>query len=61
LTREHLETAEQEVQDTSCWGSGGVPHLNKIPQDWGIRGFNETILAVSIQSYHHVYSEGFSY
>jgi len=26
-TNEHVEIAEKEVQDTSCRGSGGVPHL----------------------------------
>ena len=30
------ETAEKEVQDTSCRGSGDVPQLYKVPQDWGI-------------------------
>jgi len=33
------ETAEKEVRDTSCWGSGGVvPQLKESPQDWGIEG-----------------------
>jgi hypothetical protein len=41
------ETAEKEVQDTSCRGSGGVPQLYKVPQDWGIRGLIKTISAVS--------------
>jgi hypothetical protein len=27
------ETAEKEVQDTSCRGSGGVPQIKKVPQD----------------------------
>jgi hypothetical protein len=22
-----LETAEKEVQDTSCWGPGGIPQI----------------------------------
>jgi len=22
-----METAKKEVQDTSCWGTGGVPQL----------------------------------
>jgi hypothetical protein len=42
-----LETAEKEEQDTSCWGSGGVPQLKKVPQDWGIRGLIKTISAFS--------------
>ena len=42
------ETAEKEVQDTSCWGSGGVPQIIKIPQDWGIRGLIVAISEVSI-------------
>jgi hypothetical protein len=42
-----METAEKEVQDTYCWGSGGVPQLIKIPHDWGIRGLIETISAIS--------------
>jgi hypothetical protein len=41
------KAAEKEVQDTSCRGSGGVPQIKKIPQDWGIRGLIETITAVS--------------
>ena len=32
----YILTAEKEVQDTSCRGSGGVPQLKKVPQDWGI-------------------------
>jgi hypothetical protein len=27
LTQLHKETAKKEVQDTSCWGSGGSPQL----------------------------------
>ncbi len=27
-----VETAEKEVQDISCWGSGGVPQLNISPK-----------------------------
>ena len=42
------ETAEKEVQDTSCRGSGGVPQLYKVPQDWGIRGLIKTIPAFSL-------------
>ena len=42
-TYNYVETAEKEVQDTSCRGSGGVPQFKKIPQDWGIRGLIETI------------------
>ena len=44
-----IETAEKEVQDTTCRGSGGVPQLSKVPQDWGIRGLIETISEVSIK------------
>ena len=43
------ETPKKEVQDTSCRGSGGVPQLQKIPQDWGIRGLIKTMSAVSIK------------
>jgi len=35
------ETAEKEVQDTSCWGSGGVAY--KAPQDWGLSGLIRVI------------------
>ena len=38
--RHNSETAEKEVQDTSCQGSGGVPQLYKVHQDWGIRGLD---------------------
>jgi len=33
-----LETAEKEVQDTSSWGSGGVPQLLKSPKIGGLGG-----------------------
>jgi hypothetical protein len=42
-----IESAEEEVQDTSCPGIWGCPPAVKIPQDWGIRGLIETISAVS--------------
>ena len=32
------ETAEKEVQDTSCRGVWGCPPALKVPQDWGIEG-----------------------
>ena len=32
------ETAEKEVQDTSCRGSGGVPQLWKSPKIGGLGG-----------------------
>ena len=41
------DTAEKEVQDTSCRGSGGCPPALKVPQDWGIRGLIKTISALS--------------
>ena len=41
------ETAEKEVQDTSCRGSGGVPAALKVPQDWGIRELIKAITAIS--------------
>jgi hypothetical protein len=31
-------------------GLGGVPQLEKVPQDWGIRGLIEAIPAVSINN-----------
>ncbi len=34
----HLRAFEKEVQDTSFWGSGGVPQFQKVHQDWGIGG-----------------------
>jgi len=40
--------AEKEVQDTSCRGSGGVPQIKQVPQDWGSRGLIETISAFSL-------------
>jgi hypothetical protein len=42
-----IETAEKEVQDTSCRGSGGVPAALKVPQDWGIRELIKAITAIS--------------
>ena len=42
-----IETAEREVHDASCRGSGGVPPAFKVPQDWGIRGLIESISEVS--------------
>ena len=41
------ETANKEVQDTSCRGSGGVPQLQKSPEVGGYGGLIETISAVS--------------
>ena len=32
------ETAEKEVQDTSCRGVWWCPPTLKVPQDWGIQG-----------------------
>ncbi len=43
-----FETAEKEVQDTSCRGSGGVPQLYKSPKIGGYRGLIESISAISI-------------
>jgi hypothetical protein len=41
------ETAEKEVQDTSCRGSGGVPQLQKkSPKTGGYRGLIKTISVV---------------
>ena len=42
------ETAEKEVQDTSCRGSGGVPQLKMSPKIGGHRGLIERISAVSV-------------
>ena len=42
-----METAEKEVQDTSCRGSGGVPQLQKPPEIGGYRGLIERISALS--------------
>ena len=50
------ETAEKEVQDTSCRWCGGVPQLKKVPQDWGIRGLIETIATVSITVEYPLFS-----
>ena len=36
-----LETAEKEVQDTSCRGSEGAPPALKVPQDWRIQGVDK--------------------
>jgi len=46
LERAINKTAEKEVQETSCRGSGGIPQIKKVPQDWGIRGLIENISAV---------------
>jgi hypothetical protein len=43
----YFETAETEVQDTSCRVSGGVPQLYKSPKTGGYRGLIEGISAVS--------------
>jgi len=37
------ETAEKEVQDTSCRGSGGAPQLKKSPKFGGYRELIEAI------------------
>jgi len=42
-----FETAIKEVQDISCWGSGGVPQLKKSPKIGGYRGLIEGISIVS--------------
>ena len=42
-------TAEKEVQDTSCRGSGGVPQIYKSPKIGGYRGLIESISAVSFR------------
>jgi len=44
------ETAEKEVQDTFCRGSGGVPQLQKSPKTGGYRGLIESISAISLLS-----------
>jgi len=46
--RANIETAEKEVQDISCRGSGGVPQLQKSPKIGGFRGLIKTIAAFSI-------------
>ena len=43
-----METAEKEAQDTSCWGSGGVPQLKKSPKIGGYRGLTKSISAFYI-------------
>ena len=43
------QTAEKEVQETSCWGSGACPEpvegvpppASILPQEWGIEGVDE--------------------
>jgi hypothetical protein len=42
------ETAEEEVQDTYCQGSGGVPQRVMSSKIGGYRGFIESISAVSV-------------
>ena len=51
------KTAEKEVQDTSCRGSGGVPQIKKSPKNGGYRGLIKTISAVSsnMQSMFYIY------
>ena len=44
---QYIETAEKEVQDTSCRESGGVPQLKISPKTGGYRGLIETISVVS--------------
>ena len=44
LTLKQLkETAEKEVQDTSCRESGGVPQLQQSPKTGGYRGLIKAI------------------
>jgi hypothetical protein len=43
-----IVVAGKEVQDTSCWGTGGVPQLLKSPKIGGYRGLIETISADSL-------------
>ena len=41
------KTAEKEMQDTFCWGSGVFPCFEKSPKIGGHRGLMESISAVS--------------
>jgi hypothetical protein len=51
------ETAEKEVQDTSCRDSGGVPQLYKSPKIGGYRGLIEIISVISFEGeYYLTYS-----
>ena len=45
-----IEAAVKEVQDTSCWESGGVPQLQKSPKIGGYRGLIESISVVLYNS-----------
>jgi hypothetical protein len=42
-----IETANKEVQDTSCRRSGGIPQLLKSPKIGGYRGLIKAISAFS--------------
>ena len=46
--RNDRETAEKEVQDTSCWGAGGIPQLIKSPKIEGFGELMETISTISL-------------
>lgn len=47
-TPRSYETAEKEVQDTSCLGSGVFPRLKKFPKIGGLGGCLRLFSAVSI-------------
>jgi hypothetical protein len=52
-----IETAEKEVQDTSCRGFGGVPPaLKKSPEIGGYRGLIESVSAVSYKWYNDIFT-----
>jgi len=53
------ETAEKEVQDISCRGSGGVPQLQESPKIGGFRGLIETISAISFIDVDYMSDIGF--
>ena len=46
MVSQRRESAEEEVQDISCLGSGGSPQLQKSSKIGGQRGLIETISAV---------------
>jgi hypothetical protein len=46
------------VQDMSCWGSGGVPQLQKSPKSGGHRGLNKTFSELSVTHSDGLFRKG---
>ena len=49
LSPSPLDSAEKEVQDSSCRKSGGIPQTKLPPKIWWIKGVENDILAISLE------------